>query len=63
MQFEYLEEKCRVVSISFADDGEIDDVVDSIQERCANIKRVEHIGIHSVDFKCQIEGKSFPFVL
>jgi hypothetical protein len=34
---------------SYADDDEIDHVVDSIQNRCAHIKRIEHIGIHSVD--------------
>ena len=33
---------------SCADDEEIDLVVDSIQNRCANVKRIEHIGIHSV---------------
>jgi len=35
-------------SDNYADDEEIDHVVDSIQNRCANIKRIEHIGIHSV---------------
>ncbi|UJR36022.1 hypothetical protein I4U23_028761 [Adineta vaga] len=35
-------------SDNVADDEEIDHVVDSIQHRCANVKRVEHIGIHSV---------------
>jgi hypothetical protein len=35
--------------ISSADDNEIDDVVESIQNRCANIKQIEHIGIHSVN--------------
>ena len=34
---------------SHVDDGEIDDAVDRIQERCASINRIEHIGIHSVD--------------
>ncbi len=33
---------------SIADDDEIDLVVDSIQNRCATIKRIEHIGIHSI---------------
>lgn len=37
------------LEFSHVDDGEIDDVVDRIQERCANINRIEHIGIHSVD--------------
>jgi hypothetical protein len=36
----------RSLLISYADDDEIDDVVDSIQNRCPNI---EHIGIHSVN--------------
>ncbi|CAF3684355.1 unnamed protein product [Rotaria sordida] len=31
-----------------ADDDEIDLVVDSIQNRCATVKRIEHIGIHSI---------------
>jgi len=31
-----------------ADDGEIDEVVNDIQQRCADVKRIEHIGIHSV---------------
>lgn len=31
-----------------ADDVEIDHVVDSIQNRCAKVKSIEHIGIHSV---------------
>jgi len=35
-------------SDNYADDEEIDHVVDSIQNRCANVKRIEHIGIHSV---------------
>jgi len=35
-------------SDNYADDEEIDHVVDSIQNLCANIKRIEHIGIHSV---------------
>ncbi|CAF0825009.1 unnamed protein product [Adineta steineri] len=35
-------------SDNYADDNEIDDVIDGIQNRCANIKRIEHIGIHSV---------------
>lgn len=33
---------------SVADDDEIDLVVDSIQNRCATVKRIEHIGIHSI---------------
>lgn len=33
---------------SVADDDEIDLVVDSIQNRCATVRRIEHIGIHSV---------------
>lgn len=31
-----------------ADDDEIDLVVDSIQSRCATVRRIEHIGIHSI---------------
>jgi len=30
------------------DDDEIDLVVDSIQNRCATVKRIEHIGIHAI---------------
>ena len=33
---------------SVADDDEIDLVVDSIQNRCATVQRIEHIGIHSI---------------
>ncbi|CAF2015825.1 unnamed protein product [Rotaria magnacalcarata] len=33
---------------TLADDDEIDLVVDSIQNRCATVKRIEHIGIHSI---------------
>lgn len=40
----------KFIEISSADDEEIDHVVDSIQNRCANIKQIEHIGIHSVNF-------------
>jgi hypothetical protein len=36
------------VTFSTADDDEIDLVVDSIQNRCATVRRIEHIGIHSV---------------
>ncbi|CAF4575888.1 unnamed protein product [Rotaria sp. Silwood1] len=35
-------------SDNYADDDEIDHVIESIRSRCANIKRIEHIGIHSV---------------
>lgn len=31
-----------------ADDDEIDLVVDSIQNRCATVRRIEHIGIHAI---------------
>lgn len=31
-----------------ADDDEIDLVVDSIQSRCATVRRIEHIGIHAI---------------
>ncbi len=41
----------RITLISYADDEEIDHIVDSIQNRCAKIKRIEHIGIHSVNLK------------
>ncbi|UJR10065.1 hypothetical protein I4U23_014287 [Adineta vaga] len=33
---------------TIADDDEIDLVVDSIQNRCATVRRIEHIGIHSI---------------
>lgn len=36
------------IFFSVADDDEIDLVVDSIQNRCATVKRIEHIGIHSI---------------
>ncbi len=32
---------------SIADDDEIDLVVDSIQNRCATVRRIEHIGINA----------------
>ena len=35
--------------ISYADEEEIDRVVDSIQQRCAKIQRIEHIGLDSVN--------------
>lgn len=34
-------------SSSGVDDDEIDLVVDSIQNRCATVRRIEHIGIHA----------------
>jgi len=51
------------MSISYADDEEIDHVVDSIQKRCAHVKRIEHIGIHSVNRKFQIETYQTDFLL
>jgi len=33
---------------TIADDDEIDLVVDNIQNRCATVKRIEHIGIHAI---------------
>jgi hypothetical protein len=51
------------MSISYADDEEIDHVVDSIQKRCAHVKRIEHIGIHSVNRKFQIETCQTDFFL
>ncbi|CAF4158507.1 unnamed protein product [Rotaria sp. Silwood2] len=35
-------------SDNYADDEEIDHAIESIRSRCANIKQIEHIGIHSV---------------
>ncbi|CAF0908215.1 unnamed protein product [Rotaria sordida] len=35
-------------SDNYADDEEIDHVIESIRNRCASIERIEHIGIHSV---------------
>jgi len=37
-----------VLFSSAADDDEIDLVVDSIQNRCATVRRIEHIGIHAI---------------
>ncbi len=46
--------------ISYADDNEIDDVVDSIQARCGKIKQIEHIGINSVNKR--FESNPFRFL-